>query len=83
MTDRGAAPHPYLAGLVLTGRKVVVVGGGHVAQRRVSGLLGAGADVTVVSLDVTPDATPAYVGFNLAFHTLARAVIRPTYQVKE
>src|SRR5687767_6547225 len=31
-------------------------------------------------LDVTPDATPAYVGFNLAFHTLARAVIRPTFQ---
>ncbi|MCY4728616.1 uroporphyrinogen-III C-methyltransferase [Nocardioides sp. STR2] len=54
MTQRGADPHPYLAGLVLTGRKVVVVGGGHVAQRRVSGLLGAGADVTVVSLDVTP-----------------------------
>lgn len=54
MTDRGADPHPYLAGLVLTGRKVVVVGGGHVAQRRVSGLLGAGADVTVVSLEVTP-----------------------------
>ncbi|MGN9812252.1 YbhB/YbcL family Raf kinase inhibitor-like protein [Micromonospora sp. BQ11] len=37
----------------------------------------------VERLDVTPDATPAYVGFNLAFHTLARAVIRPTYQVKE
>src|SRR5688500_14184706 len=54
MTDRGADPHPYLAGLVLTGRKVVVVGGGHVAQRRVSGLLAAGADVTVVSLEVTP-----------------------------
>ncbi|RKN14568.1 YbhB/YbcL family Raf kinase inhibitor-like protein [Micromonospora musae] len=33
-------------------------------------------------LDLTPDATPAYVGFNLAFHTLARAVIRPTYQSK-
>jgi len=31
-------------------------------------------------LDVTPDATPAYVGFNLAFHTLARAVIRPIFQ---
>ena len=28
MTDRGAAPHPYLAGLVLTGRKVVVVAAG-------------------------------------------------------
>jgi Raf kinase inhibitor-like YbhB/YbcL family protein len=37
----------------------------------------------VAGLDLTPDATPAYVGFNLAFHTLARAVIRPTYQIKE
>ena len=35
----------------------------------------------VDSLDVGPDATPAYVGFNLAFHTLARATIRPTFQV--
>ena len=34
----------------------------------------------VEALEVTPDATPAYVGFNLAFHTLARATIRPTYQ---
>ncbi|MFU8854773.1 YbhB/YbcL family Raf kinase inhibitor-like protein [Micromonospora sp. SL1-18] len=32
-------------------------------------------------LDVGPGASPAYVGFNLAFHTLARAVIRPTYQI--
>lgn len=39
--------------------------------------------VDVERLDVGPDATPAYVGFNLAFHTLARAVIRPTYQVKD
>ena len=55
MTDRGRAPpHPYLAGLVLAGRKVVVVGGGHVAQRRVPALLGAGAAVTVVSPEVTP-----------------------------
>jgi hypothetical protein len=35
----------------------------------------------VAGLDVTPDASPAYVGFNLAFHTLARATIVPTYQV--
>jgi Raf kinase inhibitor-like YbhB/YbcL family protein len=35
----------------------------------------------VERLDVTPEATPAYVGFNLAFHTLARATIRPTYQI--
>ena len=33
-------------------------------------------------LEVGADATPAYVGFNLAFHTLARATIRPTYQVR-
>ena len=34
----------------------------------------------VPSLDVNPDATPAYVAFNLVFHTLARATITPTYQ---
>jgi Raf kinase inhibitor-like YbhB/YbcL family protein len=28
---------------------------------------------------VTDAASPAYVGFNLAFHTLARATLRPTY----
>jgi Raf kinase inhibitor-like YbhB/YbcL family protein len=33
-------------------------------------------------LELDSDATPAYVGFNLAFHTLARAVIRPTYQAR-
>ncbi|MEU4214002.1 YbhB/YbcL family Raf kinase inhibitor-like protein [Actinoplanes sp. NPDC026623] len=33
-------------------------------------------------LEVGADATPAYVGFNLAFHTLARATVRPTYQVR-
>lgn len=33
-------------------------------------------------LEVGAGATPAYVGFNLAFHTLARATIRPTFQVK-
>ena len=44
----------YPVGLRLTGRRVVVVGGGQVAHRRVAGLLEAGADVTVVSPDVTP-----------------------------
>jgi hypothetical protein len=34
----------------------------------------------VPSLDVNADATPAVVSFNLAFHTLARAIITPTYQ---
>ncbi|HEV7187596.1 MAG TPA: uroporphyrinogen-III C-methyltransferase [Blastococcus sp.] len=41
-------------GLRLAGRRVVVVGGGQVAHRRVAGLLEAGARVTVVSPEVTP-----------------------------
>ncbi|HET8559790.1 MAG TPA: uroporphyrinogen-III C-methyltransferase [Marmoricola sp.] len=44
----------YLAGLRLTGRKVLVVGGGNVAQRRVPALLASGAQVQVVSPHVTP-----------------------------
>ena len=45
----------YPAALRLAGRRVVVVGGGPVAQRRILGLLDAHADVLVVS----PEATPA------------------------
>jgi uroporphyrin-III C-methyltransferase/precorrin-2 dehydrogenase/sirohydrochlorin ferrochelatase len=44
---------PYPSGLRLQGRRVVVVGGGHVAQRRIPRLLSAGADVQVVSPVVT------------------------------
>jgi len=44
----------YPAGLRLGGRRVVVVGGGHVAQRRVPQLIAAGADVLLVSPVVTP-----------------------------
>jgi Raf kinase inhibitor-like YbhB/YbcL family protein len=36
--------------------------------------------VDVPKLDTTDAVAPAVVGFNLAFHTLARAVIRGTYQ---
>ena len=32
-------------------------------------------------LDLDPSVSPAVVGFNLAFHTLARAVLRATFQV--
>ncbi|WP_084964754.1 uroporphyrinogen-III C-methyltransferase [Thermoactinospora rubra] len=45
---------PYLLGLRLSGRRVLVVGGGRVAQRRVPALLEAGAAVTLVSPSVTP-----------------------------
>lgn len=52
--DTPPAPAPYLSGLVLRDRLVVVVGGGHVAQRRVPALLAAGAVVRLVSPDLTP-----------------------------
>ncbi|GAB3084951.1 uroporphyrinogen-III C-methyltransferase [Nocardioides zeae] len=52
--DELAEHPPYPVGLRLTGRRVVVVGGGHVAQRRVAGLIAAGADVLVVSPVLTP-----------------------------
>jgi len=45
---------PYPSGLRLAGRRVLVVGGGQVAQRRIPGLLAAGAQVVVVSPRVTP-----------------------------
>jgi len=45
---------PYLAGLRLAGRSVLVVGGGAVAQRRLPVLLDAGASVRLVAPQVTP-----------------------------
>src|SRR6478752_5337676 len=39
--------------LNLTGRRCLVVGGGPVAERKITGLLDCGADVTVVSPTVT------------------------------
>jgi uroporphyrin-III C-methyltransferase/precorrin-2 dehydrogenase/sirohydrochlorin ferrochelatase len=44
----------YLAGLALAGRRVVVVGGGTVAQRRLPRLVSSGALVEVISPAVTP-----------------------------
>ena len=39
--------------------------------------------IDVEALDVDADATPAVVSFNLAFHTLARAILTPTYQITQ
>ena len=50
----GGPAAPYLTGLRLTGRRVVVVGGGAVATRRLPRLLEAGARVEVVAPWVTP-----------------------------
>lgn len=55
MDAPGDGAPAYLSGLRLRGRRVVVVGGGAVATRRVPRLLDAGADVTLIS----PTATPA------------------------
>ena len=45
---------PYPVGLRLLGRRVVVLGGGQVVQRRLPALIAAGADVHLVSPEVTP-----------------------------
>ncbi len=60
MTDNA-----YLAGIRLAGRKVVVVGGGTVAQRRLGLLLAAGADVHVIARAATP-AVEAMTGITLS-----------------
>jgi uroporphyrin-III C-methyltransferase / precorrin-2 dehydrogenase / sirohydrochlorin ferrochelatase len=44
----------YLVGLRLSGKKVVVVGGGTVAQRRLPLLIANGADVHVITRGATP-----------------------------
>jgi uroporphyrin-III C-methyltransferase / precorrin-2 dehydrogenase / sirohydrochlorin ferrochelatase len=54
LSGMSTEPH-YLAGLSLAGRRVVVVGAGTVAQRRLPRLVTAGARVEVVA----PSATPA------------------------
>ena len=45
----------YPVNLVVTGRPVLVVGGGRVALRKVEGLLACGAAVTVIAPDVVPE----------------------------
>ncbi|MGO4617789.1 uroporphyrinogen-III C-methyltransferase [Nocardia sp. 2YAB30] len=52
--DQPTGDPNYLVGLDLNGRRVVVVGGGSVAQRRLGLLIASGADVHVVSRAVTP-----------------------------
>lgn len=50
----GMTENPYLVGLRLAGRKVVMVGGGNVAQRRLPLLVASGAQVHVITRTATP-----------------------------
>src|ERR671911_2151677 len=59
---------PYPSGLLLSGRRVIVAGGGHVAQRRVPALLAAGAEVVVVSPEVTPAIEGLVTGGEVTWH---------------
>jgi uroporphyrin-III C-methyltransferase / precorrin-2 dehydrogenase / sirohydrochlorin ferrochelatase len=54
----------YPIGLRLAGRHVVIVGGGAVALRRAKGLLAAGAELSVVSPDLTPGLQALRAEFN-------------------
>jgi uroporphyrin-III C-methyltransferase / precorrin-2 dehydrogenase / sirohydrochlorin ferrochelatase len=54
----------YLVGLRLNGRKVVIVGGGSVAQRRIPLFLANGADIHVITRAATP-AVEALEGITL------------------
>ncbi|WP_170312961.1 uroporphyrinogen-III C-methyltransferase [Prescottella subtropica] len=54
MSASAGAESSYLVGLDLTNRRVVVVGGGTVAQRRLGLLVASGAAVHVVSREITP-----------------------------
>jgi uroporphyrin-III C-methyltransferase/precorrin-2 dehydrogenase/sirohydrochlorin ferrochelatase len=45
---------PYLLALRLAGRRVTIIGGGTVASRRIPALLDSGADVIVISPELSP-----------------------------
>ncbi len=65
---RGSGAPEYLTGLLLAGRKVVAVGGGHVHARRVPKLLAVGADVVVVSPHLHPGLAALAASGQLTWH---------------
>lgn len=58
----------YLAGLDLAGRRVVVVGGGTVAARRLPRLIASGAAVEVISPETTPAVAALADAGSLVWH---------------
>jgi precorrin-2 dehydrogenase/sirohydrochlorin ferrochelatase len=53
MEERQKRMETYPVHLQLHGKKAVIIGGGKVAERKTAGLLSAGADVTVISPELT------------------------------
>lgn len=47
--------HAYPVGLVVDGRRCVIVGGGRIATRRLTALLEAGADIEVIAPEASPE----------------------------
>jgi uroporphyrin-III C-methyltransferase/precorrin-2 dehydrogenase/sirohydrochlorin ferrochelatase len=58
----------YLSGLDLSGRRVVMVGGGIVAQRRLPRLVGAGALVEVIAPETTPSVSAMADAGEIVWH---------------
>ena len=70
----------YLVGLRLAGKKVVVVGGGTVAQRRLPLLIANGADVHVVTRSATP-AVEAMTGTTLTLREFREGDLEDAWYV--
>lgn len=62
------SPQQFPLGLRLEGRRVLVVGGGHVATRRAFSLVEAGADVHVVSPEVSESLASAIGRGTITWH---------------
>ncbi|MEN9595529.1 MAG: hypothetical protein RLY23_2012 [Actinomycetota bacterium] len=58
-SPRAANPRPvhhaYPVGLVVDGKRCVIVGGGRIATRRLTALLEAGADIQVIAPEASPE----------------------------
>lgn len=67
MTDSDPSEPVYPVGLRLAGRRVVVVGGGPVAERRIRGLLPTGAEVIAIAPSMTPGLRELAAGGQLSW----------------
>lgn len=60
--------HPYPVGLVVAGRRVVLVGGGRIAARRLGALVEAGAQVEVVAPEAADPVRDAAAAGTIIWH---------------